>query len=220
VEIAGVDATGLVRYQLHDLLADFARERLAQSESESEAKDAFSRLAEMYIASAHRACESMGRKAEPYDARTSNVNEPMVVPVDEDPQAWFSSERSRLVAVVEQAHALEFWDQAWRLTEILPVLFDWRADWRSWEHTHRLALDATSRLGDERAEAMIRTTLGMLYRELGKYDLALASLRRAIFDRAWASTTICVNRWRERESKSGTRWSSVIAIGLSKQRCF
>jgi hypothetical protein len=45
VEVKGVDATGLVRYQLHDLLADFAKERLTQSEPESDIKNALKRLA-------------------------------------------------------------------------------------------------------------------------------------------------------------------------------
>jgi hypothetical protein len=169
VEIKGVDATGLVRYQLHDLLADFAKERLTQSEPASDTKDALTRLAEMYIGATQRACHGMNRVVGHYKPKTSDVPA-AAVPVDEDPRAWFSAERLRLVAVVEQAHAFELWDQAWRLTEMLPVLFDWRADWRTWEHTHRLALESTRHVGDDHAEASILTTLGMLYRELGRYE--------------------------------------------------
>lgn len=62
VDIAGVDAIGLVRYQLHDLLADFANECLAESEHESDTKDALRRLAEMYIAVAHPSMSRLEQK--------------------------------------------------------------------------------------------------------------------------------------------------------------
>lgn len=180
VEIAGVDSTGLIRYQLHDLLADFAKERLAEAESESDIKYALRRLTGMYIAMAHQACHVLNRTTELYDVRASDdATQSATALVDQDPQAWLTAERARLVTVVEQAHAFQLWDQAWRLTGVLPILFDWRADWRSWEHTHRLALEATRNLGDERAEASILTTLGMLYGELGRYAPAMANLRRA-----------------------------------------
>ncbi len=168
VEIKGIDATGLVRYQLHDLLADFAKERLTESEPAPETKGALRRLAQLYIRATHQARHGVKGTVKYHGAVISDVIQSAVVPVDADPRAWFSAERSRLVAVVELAHAFELWEQAWRLTEILPSLFDWRADWRSWEHTHRLALEATRRLGDEFAEASILTTLGVLYREAGQ----------------------------------------------------
>ncbi len=70
-------------------------------------------------------------------------------------------------------------DQTWQLAEVLPVVFDWRADWRSWEHTHRLALDATQKAANKQAEAGILRSLGALYRELGRYDEAVAMLTKA-----------------------------------------
>ena len=81
--------------------------------------------------------------------------------------------------LVEQAHAAWLWDQAWQLAETLPVMFDWRADWRSWERTHQLALDAARAGGDADAQARILRSLGALYRELGRYDEAAALLTQA-----------------------------------------
>lgn len=142
--------------------------------------------------------------------------------VDHDPQAWFIAERARLVTVIEQSHALGLWDQAWRLTEILPVLFDWRADWRSWEHTHRLALETTRHLGDERAEAVILTTLGMLYRELGRYEQAMANLRRSadVFQACgdtshWAMALRCIGdtfRYQGRLAEALETFASALTV--------
>jgi hypothetical protein len=44
-DIAGVDATGLIRYQLHDLLRDFARELLHQAEAQDARQARLARLA-------------------------------------------------------------------------------------------------------------------------------------------------------------------------------
>lgn len=179
VEIAGVDAAGLIRYQFHDLLADFAKECLEEAESELSRKTCVQQLAEAYIAATQRACDVLHRTTIPTNTTSENGTLFPAAIVDEDPLGWFTAERSSLVFIVEQAYSHGLWDQAWRLTRTLPALFDWRADWQSWEHTHRLALEATHHLNNEPAQATILTTLGMLYRELGRYDAALTELTRA-----------------------------------------
>jgi len=62
------------------------------------------------------------------------------------------AERAGLVRLVEQAHAARLQSPTRQLAGLLPVMFDWRADWRSWEHTHQLALDAARQAGDADAE--------------------------------------------------------------------
>jgi tetratricopeptide (TPR) repeat protein len=185
VEVAGVDITGQVRYRLHDLLADFAAERLADIEPQARQRGSVHRLAAQYITAAHRACTVLRQAAQ--DGTPASQAAPLALAeriADQDPRGWFNAERSRLITIVEQTSAFGLWDQTWRLAEMLPVMFDWRADWRAWEHTHQLALEAARHIADERAEAAILTTLGTLYRELGRYDRALIDLRRAadIFD--------------------------------------
>jgi tetratricopeptide (TPR) repeat protein len=85
------------------------------------------------------------------------------------------AERASLVRLVEQVHTARLWARTWRLAELLPVM----SDWRSWERTHQLALDAARQAGDADAEAGIMRSLGALYRELGRYDEAVALLTRA-----------------------------------------
>ena len=183
VDVAGVDATGLIRYRLHDLLRAFARECLAETEPPDIRAEALARLADQYIGAA-RLASALVHPGTP---------EPGAAPAPEllaedvargDPWGWFMAERASLVRLVEQAHAARLWARTWQLAELLPVMFDWRADWRSWEHTHQLALDAARQAQDADAEAGIMQSLGALYRELGRYDESAAMLTRsaAIFD--------------------------------------
>jgi tetratricopeptide (TPR) repeat protein len=179
VDIAGVDATGLIRYRLHDLLRDFARERLHQTESPDAVRDYLARLADQYTGAArlaaalvHPGTQARLAPAPPRQLIAGDV-------VRGDPWGWLAAERTSLLALVEQAHAAHLWDRAWQLAETLPAMFDWRADWRSWEHTHQLALDAARRHADMTAQARILRSLGALYRELGRYDEAVTLLSQA-----------------------------------------
>jgi tetratricopeptide (TPR) repeat protein len=184
VDIAGVDATGLIRYRLHDLLRAFARECLADAEPPGVREEALARLARQYIGAAKLA-SALVHPGPPDPAGPPAGQLLMEDVVRGDPWAWFMAERASLIRLVEQAHVAGLHEQTWQLAGLLPVMFDWRADWRAWEHTHQLALDAARQAGDADAEAGIMRSLGALYRELGRYDEAVTLLTQAaaIFDR-------------------------------------
>ena len=178
VDITGVDTTGLIRYRLHDLLRDFARECLYGTESPDTRRDSLARLADEYIGAMQLASTlvhpgEQGITAQPeHQLLADDV-------VRADPWSWLAAERANLVALVEQVHAAGLWDRAWRLAETLPAMSDWRADWRAWERTHQLALDAARHQANANAEARILRSLGALYRELGRYDEAVTLLTQA-----------------------------------------
>ena len=176
-DIAGVDATGLIRYRLHDLLRDFAKELLRASGDTGSPRDRLAVLASEYTGAAELAAVLVhpGTPAGPVQERQLIAGDV----VRGDPWGWLIAERATLVELVGQAHAASLWDHAWQLAETLPALFDWRADWRSWERTHQLALDAARRSADMTAQARILRSLGALYRELGRYDEAAALLTQA-----------------------------------------
>jgi tetratricopeptide (TPR) repeat protein len=192
VEIIGVDATGLLRYRLHDLLRDFARECLNESEPAESRYEALARLAREYAGAASLASALL----HPGDSRVSTARLLVEDLVRSDPWRWFTAERLNLVGLVEQAHAARLWDLTCQLAATLPSMFDWRADWRSWEHTHRLAREAAQEAHDDHAEGVVLRSLGALYRELGRYGDAVDMLTRAgaIFYRLgdehrWATAT-------------------------------
>jgi tetratricopeptide (TPR) repeat protein len=180
IEIVGVDAAGLIRYRLHDLLRDFAREAVNDTEPTGARRKALCRLVRQYADSAQLA-SALLHPGDTYPDIDSPLAESII---RADPWRWFTSERANLVAMVDQSHTAGLWEETWRLAESLPAMLEWRADWRSWESTHRLALDATRAARDDHAEAVILRSLGALYRELGRYDDAADLLNRAavIFD--------------------------------------
>jgi tetratricopeptide (TPR) repeat protein len=178
VDIVGVDATGLIRYRLHDLLRDFARECLADAEPQAVREESLARLADQYIGAAKLA-SALVHPGAPDQAGASARQLLMEDVVRGDPWGWFMAERTSLMWLVEQAHAAQLWERTWQLAGLLPVMFDWRADWRSWEQTHQLALDAVRQAADSNAAAGIMRSLGVLYRELGRYDEAVALLTQA-----------------------------------------
>jgi hypothetical protein len=124
-DIVGVDATGLIRYRLHDLLRDFARERLHAAEAEDSLRVRLACLAREYISAAELAAALVhpgghASAAPPRKLLAGDV-------VRGDPWGWLAAERASLVDLVGRAHAARLWDQAWQLAEALPVMFDWRA---------------------------------------------------------------------------------------------
>lgn len=178
VELAGTDMNGTVRYRLHDLMRDFARERASTQVSPDDRRTAAARLADRYLECVRVAAAELHPDAnEPRsDAFFDDIPARLA---QVDPRSWFTAERSNLLAAVELAHELELWDSTWQLTEALPPMFDWRADWQTWDRTHELAMHAAQKAGNHRAEAAILRSLGALYRELGRYDDAVDKLDRA-----------------------------------------
>jgi NB-ARC domain len=155
VEVIGVDAIGLIRYGLHDLLRDFARERLAGSESPAVRREALSRLAQKLIDTARAASTILQpgtAGAEPYG------DPPQVIAVVQgDPQNWFTAERANLISLVRLVHDAELWEQTWHLTQALTVMLSWRADWRAWDQTqHERRLSSRSALASPSGDALTR----------------------------------------------------------------
>ncbi|WP_326559770.1 AfsR/SARP family transcriptional regulator [Micromonospora sp. NBC_01796] len=179
------------RHTMHDLLAAYAGELAATSDDAGQRRAARHRLLDHYLHSAlaadrllshHRPSPgppagAPGSSAVP-QAQPGSAAE---VPSDVDAAwAWFTTERSTLLAAVDRAAVDGFPHHAWQLTwAMVPFLhrrgyFD---DWVSAQETARAALDPrTDRLG----LAHTGSQLGLAYTELGRYDDARALLTRSV----------------------------------------
>ncbi|HEY2552002.1 MAG TPA: BTAD domain-containing putative transcriptional regulator [Streptosporangiaceae bacterium] len=109
----GSDATGAARYRLHDLVRDFAGERLA-GDHERERPAALRRVAMAWLQLAAAADSRL--PSEPYFPPPAGPQEPDELPagvagrLTADPVAWFSAERRNLIGVVE--HCCQAGDHA------------------------------------------------------------------------------------------------------------
>jgi tetratricopeptide (TPR) repeat protein len=227
VEVAGRDGAGQLRYRLHDLLRLFARELLHANEPPAQAQLAVERLLDAHLALAQRAAALVdpGRlRTDTTDAshQAYQLDPPAVERVDRDPLSWLAAERANLVAAVEQAHTGGWWRHTWQLAVTLPALFDLQARWDDWKHTHHLAADAAQRLGDRRGLALVRNSLGVLYRDQSRWQEAITCLNaclrafRELGDRRWQAHTLrtlgMVYRDQSRWQKAITRLQRALSI--------
>jgi DNA-binding SARP family transcriptional activator len=112
----GADPTGEPRYRLHDLLRDYAAERLAGDPIRGAAQE---RMLDAWLQLAMLADAKL--PPEPYFPPDSSDGIPSIIPagvaerLTADPISWFTTERTSLFAAVEQACATARLDLAYRL---------------------------------------------------------------------------------------------------------
>jgi len=160
VEISGTDPAGQVRYRFHDLLRVFARERANTVDPPAERTAALRRAFGAWLDLAVRAaaglpCRFLKVRLAPGQATPFH-------PEITDPLTWLDAERDALVAVLEQALALDMPEPACDIACALTTLFDLRSHYDLWRHTHELALAAAVRAGAWRSRAILHQGLGAL----------------------------------------------------------
>jgi len=166
------------RYRCHDLLRDYARERLATDQTTEERAAALRRVLGWYLHAAHGASrmllDDFQRRTRPdptyrprYLPRFDGQNEAL---------AWFTAERANLLAAIESGDDTV----AWQLTEAMLTFFRLRGDHDTWTRTHHVALAAARRLGNREAEALILSRLGVVYDDRSRYHDAIGYYRAAL----------------------------------------
>lgn len=171
VEVADTDATGAVRYRLHDLVRLYARERASDEETDGDRRAALVRALGAWLALAEQADDQMPSR---YFARVRG-GAPRWHPDDQttsshvrDPMAWFEAERAALVAAVTQACALELAELAWELAESVHVFLEWRSFLDDWELTHMRALALCRQAGNTLGRAVMARSLTDLCEQRGR----------------------------------------------------
>ncbi|WP_433335427.1 tetratricopeptide repeat protein [Spirillospora sp. CA-294931] len=181
VECSGTDATGEMRYRLHDLVRLYARERSEQQDSEAERRSPIERVLDGYreraeAAAAERWPQDWHRQAGPRTAPRPGYTA----------NDWLSSERLALLAMVDQAAEREMWGVVWRLGRAACSLFhSLRIFWQEWRAVADLTHAAALRLDDERSLAIALMERASVEGGLGQMDRAQADARAAleIFER-------------------------------------
>jgi tetratricopeptide (TPR) repeat protein len=185
IEVARRGAAGHTRFRFHDLLRDYARERLDEEEPAASSDAALRRLLSAYVILARQAQALLDPQGlRNVDPRPPQWQPPALPGLDAvrlgDPLEWLAEEQAALSAAVRQLHDDELWEPTWLLTDALSILFDTRSLWSEWQRAQELALDAARRAGDRGREADALRRLGDVYRELGHYDKAIGCLQQAL----------------------------------------
>jgi tetratricopeptide (TPR) repeat protein/transcriptional regulator with XRE-family HTH domain len=166
LEVAGRDASGQVRYRIHDLVGVYARERAEAQDPPRERSAALARAFGAWLHLAERA-----------DARLGNpLLEPVYGaaprwPVDQhttgrllvDPLAWLEAERPALAAAVTQAASLGMAALSWELTSALTQFLAIRMYLDDWQRCTGQALAAARQAQDASGEAAALLSLGHLH---------------------------------------------------------
>ena len=179
LEVLGQDATGQTRYCFHDLVRLYAREQAEATESAQDRADACSRVIGGMLAVTARAHFEFcgGDYAVVHgDAELPELEPALVQHLVAHPVAWYECERASIVALVQQADSLGFDELCWDLAASAMSLFGTRNDYDKWQTTHEHALDATTRAGNRRGEAVIRLGLGDLHLTMQRFDQATEQL--------------------------------------------
>jgi tetratricopeptide (TPR) repeat protein len=184
LEPAQEDETGEPRYRFHDLIRVFSRERLEAEESADDRLAAITRLVDAYIALASWANTRLGI----IDDR-SDTSERPTLPIgfgrdhaealSKRPLSWLRAEKASLMAVVALAASSGLWRDAWTLSRALNTFFTWHGHWEDSLYVKELALEATRRAGDRRAEALVLLDFGGAFLNQNNWSDAIDRLERS-----------------------------------------
>jgi DNA-binding SARP family transcriptional activator len=160
------------RYQFHDLLRQYARERVEAEDSSQHRDQAVTRLGQWYLHAAHNAADVLHNEfvrlaLPPRIAaadRFSNESQAM---------AWLIAERRNLIATVQYFAKHEPKHLSWSLADALRGFF-WTGKYRTeWLEASRAGLQAARDDGDQHGVASMARSLANLYNTLGNYQIAL-----------------------------------------------
>jgi transcriptional regulator with XRE-family HTH domain/tetratricopeptide (TPR) repeat protein len=148
-------SAGRGRHGMHDLIRAYAAELAAAHDSDADRQAATRRMLDHYLTTAATAAQLLDATRLPTQTPPPAAG---VLPEELTTSAhaldWFDREYPVLLRLVDLAATAGFDVHAWQLPRALRLLFDWRAQWEDWEHTHRIAAQAATRLGDLRAQAL------------------------------------------------------------------
>ncbi|MDG6106218.1 tetratricopeptide repeat protein [Dactylosporangium aurantiacum] len=159
VEPLGRDATGQDRFRLHELVAEYARERHRTDEPPAERDGAVHRLLDGWLALAGAADELLGDATGAPGPRPASPPEDGARAVRAGALDWFETERAGLVAAVDQATAAHLPDVAAALALRMSTFLGNRGYADDWEHTLRTAIRGARAGGSHRLLARLLDAL-------------------------------------------------------------
>ncbi len=173
-------------YRFHDLIRLYAAECVQREESAGQRAEALHRMVDWYLA--------IGEVAN----RLLNPSHDRVVPTLRYPPsdlppgvgehadrdsvlAFLDAERPNLVPITRTATVSGHPEAAWQLTYLLTGFYAFRGHRADRIEICRWAVDAARRTGDEFAEGIMASSLGVAYKAAHQFQQALEPLQRSQF---------------------------------------
>ncbi len=169
------------RYVLHDLLRDYAAERVRACDSEDERRAAIRRVLDHYLLTAYAAALFSVRHDQlPHLLETSAGVTGVVLADHEQARAWYQAERPAVSAAVSLAADTGFSTHAWQLAWSIGVLPEQWAYWQERITIGQIALAAAEQAGDELGQAYAHRQLGRALCTGGRQAEASDNFQRAL----------------------------------------
>ncbi|MEU3648628.1 BTAD domain-containing putative transcriptional regulator [Lentzea sp. NPDC034063] len=169
------------RYQFHDLLRDYAAERLAFEEGRADSRLSLRRLLDWAVRSVDNATSAM---------KSTLFRFPRPAPVDSvvprtfststEALTWLDVERTNLVALVAHAVERDPENSPWQLADALRGYFYTQSLTAEWRETARAGLLGARAPRDELGQLAMLSSLGTLYWVTGQHRNALGYYQQAI----------------------------------------
>lgn len=178
----GTDNTGEPRYGLHDLLRDYAVERL-EDESAGDRAAALTRALKAWAelaASADHRLPRVPAIARPSLTGSGCLPAELVRRVTADPVGWFNAERLNLASATRQACELGQYVLAGRLAAHQATFQFFQARLDDAERLWRIVIAAAEAAGDDVAAARADLQFAPILAERGKNDEAIRILGRCL----------------------------------------
>lgn len=214
----------LTKFYFHDLVRDFAIERLATDQSAEERAAALRRLLGCWLFLAtegHR--REYGGDFMILHGSADHWTLPAHVAAEllQNPLAWFRGEHQALMSAIGMAAQADLHELCWDLATTSVILFDADSLFDDWQRSHDVALKAVLRAGNVRGEASIMCSLAELALVRQRIETAKSYLMRArkafdavgdIHGRALAASHMAiVDRLNGNRSGALARYSSALA---------
>ncbi|MGW6417288.1 ATP-binding protein [Streptomyces sp. NPDC055055] len=201
VAVNMLEATGPRRYAYHDLLRDYARERVVSEEPQGAREEALGRELSHYLRMADAADRVLVPERQHVPLERAADGEAVSFPGPEAALAWCDAELPSLVPAVDQAVELGLDDVAWKLPVALVYFLRLRR-----HDIHRRALSDTAvrasrRLHDRWAETWSLICVAGAESDMGLHEDAMRhftealTISQATGDRHWQATSIYNIAW-------------------------
>ena len=188
-----LEETGPDRYRFHDLLRLYASELASEEEDEAVRAAAIQRVLSWYLRTAV-ASDTMliPERLRPPRDQLEPTGPDVRFSGRADALDWCEAECPNLIAATRQAEEVGRPDIAWKLPIALTGFFYLHKHWTDQAAAYEVGLRAARRAGSMHGETWTLISLGVTFRELGKFDEALQ-----YFDTAIATARELGEKWAE-----------------------